>query len=137
MATWIIAAGVGIYLLRTWIANGGLRKEQGNRSSRFPPALILSHGGLAAAGLVIWIVYVYGGSDVLAWTVLFGLIPVAVLGSTMFGLWLLAGHKQPRGHHAYQPRHAAEDTFPPPAVLGHGLFAVVTVVLVLLTTLRM
>jgi hypothetical protein len=34
------------------------------------------------------------------------------------------------------PRHAAEDHFPPPAVLGHGVFAVATVALVLMTALR-
>jgi hypothetical protein len=32
--------------------------------------------------------------------------------------------------------HAAEDHFPPPAVLAHGLAAVTTVVLVLLTALQ-
>jgi hypothetical protein len=65
-------------------------------------------------------------------------MPVAVLGATMFGLWLRGGRQ--RGRHAYvptyAPRHAAEDHFPPPAVLGHGVFAVATVVLVLLTALR-
>jgi len=60
----------------------------------------------------------------------------AVLGFTMFGLWLRAGHGKPRGRHAYLPRHAAEDHFPPPAVLGHGVFAVATVVLVLFTAIR-
>jgi hypothetical protein len=54
----------------------------------------------------------------------------------MFGLWLRAGRGRRRGRHAYTPRHAAEDHFPPPAVLGHGLFAVATVVLVLLSAVQ-
>jgi hypothetical protein len=58
---------------------------------------------------------------------------VAVLGATMFGLWLRRGST--RGRHA-AGRHAAEDHFPPPAVLAHGLVAVTTVVLVLLTALQ-
>jgi hypothetical protein len=34
------------------------------------------------------------------------------------------------------PRHAAEDHFPPPAVLAHGLFAVATVVLVVVSAVQ-
>jgi hypothetical protein len=53
----------------------------------------------------------------------------------MFGLWLRAGHGRPRGRHVAGPRHAAEDHFPPPAVIVHGVFAVSTVALVLVTAL--
>lgn len=134
--TWILAAVVGLYLLRTWIANGGLQTAEGERPSRFAPVLILGHGGLAATGLAVWIGYVAAGLDPVAWSAFAILLPVAALGSTMFGLWLRSGHGRRRGRHAYTPRHAAEDHFPPPAVLGHGLFAVTTVVLVLLTALR-
>lgn len=134
MTTWLLAALVGLYLLRTWISNGGLRKTQGERPSRFAPLLILGHGGLAASGLAVWIGYLVAGRDAVAWFAFVILLPVAVLGATMFGLWLRSGRS--RGRHAYTPRHAAEDNFPPPAVLGHGLFAVATVVLVLLTALQ-
>jgi hypothetical protein len=118
------------------VTNGGLQLRRSPQRSRFAPPLILSHGGLAASGLAVWIAYLLGGPVVLAWTALAVLVPVAGLGATMFGLWVSAGHGQPRGRHAYAPRHAAEDHFPPSAVLGHGLFAVTTVVLVLLTALR-
>jgi hypothetical protein len=64
------------------------------------------------------------------------LLPVATLRSTMFGLWLRSGRARSPSRHAYTPRHAAKDHFPPPAVLGHGLFAVATGVLVLLTALQ-
>ena len=129
--TWLLTALVGIYLLRTWIVNGGLRARTAAESSRFKPVLIFGHGGLAATGLVVWIVYLFVGAP-LAWIAVAVLVPVAGLGFTMFGLWLRA-RAQVRGRHAYVPRHAAEDNFPPPAVLAHGLFAVTTVVLVLLT----
>lgn len=133
--TWLLAALVGLYLLRTWIVNGGLRRDQAERPSRFAPPLILGHGGLAASGLVVWIVYLVADLDPIAWCAFAVLVPVAALGSTMFGLWLRSGSARRRGKHAYVPRHAAEDHFPPPAVLGHGVFAVTTVVLVLLTAL--
>jgi manganese efflux pump family protein len=136
LVTWLLAALVGLYLLRTWVAKGGLRTRNAERSSRFAPMLILGHGGLAASGLGVWIGYLAVGAIPIAWAAFAILIPVATLGATMFGLWLRAGHGRVRGRHTYAPRHAAEDHFPPPAVLGHGAFAVTTVVLVLLTALR-
>ena len=135
LATWVLAALLGGYLFATWVANGGLRRRDGERPSRFAPPLIFGHAGLAATGLVVWIVYLVLGRSTLAWSALGVLVLVATLGGTMFGLWLRAGHGQPRGRHAAGPRHAAEDHFPPPAVLVHGLFAVSTVALVLVTAL--
>jgi hypothetical protein len=136
LITWLLAALMGGYLLATWIANGGLRRRGGAQPSRFAPQLILGHGGLAAVGLVIWVVYLVAATSVLAWAALADLVLVAVLGATMFGLWLKTGHGRSRGRHASVPRHAAEDHFPPPAVLTHGLFAVTTVGLVLVTALQ-
>jgi hypothetical protein len=133
LVTWILAAVVGAYLLRTWLVNGGWRTRHEVQRSRFAPALIFGHGGLAATGLVVWISYLVVDAHALAWVAWVVLLPVAGLGFTMFGLWIRAGHGKPRGRHAYVPRHAAEDHFPPPAVLTHGAFAVATVVLVLLT----
>jgi hypothetical protein len=136
LVTWLLAALVGFYLLRTWIVNGGLRSGQPERPSRFAPALIFGHGGLAASGLGVWIGYLAADTDSVAWCAFAVLLPVAALGATMFGLWLRAGRGRKLGRHAYAPRHAAEDNFPPPAVLTHGIFAVTTVVLVLLTALQ-
>ena len=133
LVTWILAALVGAYLLRTWLVNGGWRTRHESQRSRFAPALIFGHGGLAATGLAVWIGYLTLDAAPLAWVAWAFLLPVAGLGFTMFGLWIRAGHGKPRGRHAYVPRHAAEDHFPPPAVLTHGAFAVATVVLVLLT----
>jgi hypothetical protein len=136
LVTWVLAALVGGYLLATWIANGGLRPRVGGASSRFAPQLVFGHGGLAATGLVVWVCYLAVSASVLAWAALADLVLVATLGATMFGLWIRAGHGAPRGRHAAGPRHAAEDHFPPPAVLSHGVFAVATVVLVLVTALQ-
>jgi hypothetical protein len=133
LVTWLLAALMGGYLLRTWLVNGGWRTRHEVQRSRFAPTLILGHGGLAASGLAVWILYLIIDAVPLAWVAVVVLLPVAALGFTMFGLWVRAGHGKPRGRHAYVPRHAAEDHFPPPAVLTHGVFAVATVVLVLLT----
>jgi hypothetical protein len=136
LVTWVVAALIGSYLLATWIANGGLRPRGDDQRSRFAPQLIFGHGGLAATGLAVWITYLVVGNGALAWSALAILALVATLGATMFGLWLRANHSQPGGRHSAGPRHAAEDHFPPPAVMVHGLFAVTTVALVLVTALR-
>jgi hypothetical protein len=133
---WILAATMGGYLLATWFLNGGLRRGAEGRRSRFAPPLILGHGGLAAVGLGIWITYLVMATSALAWAALADLVVVAVLGSTMFGMWLKSGRGRSRGRHAAVPRHVAEDHFPPPAVVAHGLFAVTTLALALVSALR-
>jgi hypothetical protein len=136
LVTWLLAALVGAYLLRTWVVNGGWHRRPGGQRSRFSPLLIFGHAGLAASGLLVWVWYNVAHDLPLAWVTVGVLVPVATLGFTMFGLWIRAGHGQPRGRHAFVPRHAAEDHFPPPAVLSHGVFAVATVALVLASVLR-
>ena len=51
-------------LLTIWVSRGDMRQREGGR---IRPALILSHFGLAAIGLVLWIMYVVNDSDTLAW----------------------------------------------------------------------
>ena len=135
LITWLLTASFGAYLLRTWVTHGGLPSRRRAQETRFSPILILGHGGLAASGLLVWIGYLLAGGVQVAWAAFAVLLMVVPLGATMFGLWIRAGHGRPRGKHAFRPRHAAEDHFPPPAVLGHGVLAVTTVVLVLLTAL--
>ena len=129
LITWLLTAGGGFYLLYTWISKGG----PGNRStSRFPPALIFGHFGLAAAGLVLWIIYVIVDSDTLAWIALILLVPVALLGFTMLARWLPTY----RARATAVGDGPAERHFPVATVGAHGLLAVVTVVLVLLAALE-
>lgn len=137
LITWLIAAAGGVYMLAGWVARGGTRDPQ---ASRFSPMLILSHFILAVAGLVIWIIYVVAESDALAWIALILLVPVAVLGFTMFALWLPTYRARAQvgtgGESAGSTGSAAAEAKFPVAVVGaHGLFAVATVVLVLLAAL--
>jgi len=122
LITWILAAGGGFFMLGQWIARGGAR---GTATTNFPPAVIFGHFLLAAAGLVVWIVYLVAKTDALVWVAFALLLPVAVLGLVMFLRWWpgRAGST------------TVESRFPQPVVFAHGLFAVTTVVLVLLTGL--
>ena len=134
LVTWVLTAGGGFVLLGTWLARGGQR--QGS-ASRFPPALIFGHFLLAAAGLVVWIIYLATDSGALAWVAFADLLVVAVLGFTMLARWLqerrvpaTAGAGSRSG--AERP---AEQHFPVVVVVLHGLLAATTLVLVLLVAL--
>lgn len=136
LIAWVVTALGGFYLLGTWIQRGGIRQQQSG-TSRLPAPVIFGHFALAAIGLVVWIVYVVADKDALAWTAFGLLLPVALLGFTMLARWIPV-HRE-RSAAAAAPGAEgtvpAERHFPLAVVLAHGLFAVVTLVLVLLTAL--
>jgi hypothetical protein len=125
LVAWLVTAVGGFVLLGTWITRGG------TRTSHFPPALIFGHFALAAAGLVVWIVYLIADATALAWIAFVLLVPVAALGFTMLVRWLPTY----RARSADTTDAPAERHFPVAVVAGHGVLAVVTVVLVLLAAL--
>lgn len=133
LVTWIATAGFGFAMLSIWLARGGMRTQQAG--SRIRPPLILSHFLLAAAGLVLWIVYLAVDAEALVWIAFAALAIIAVLGWSMFAVWWRA--RQPVaevvGHLA--PDARPEDHFPKAVVGVHGLLAVTTVVLVFLTAI--
>jgi hypothetical protein len=147
---WIVTAGGGFYLLGTWIAKGGHRGQ-----SNFPPPLILGHFVLAAAGLVVWIAYVATDSGAAGWIAFVLLALVALLGFTMFARWIPTyrsgrtpapaasnGSASGRGTSNVATAPAAtavaraERHFPLAIVVGHGLLAATTLVVVLLAVLE-
>ncbi|MCM6772712.1 hypothetical protein NDR87_06395 [Nocardia sp. CDC159] len=124
---WLLTAFGGFVLLGMWAAKGGAR--QGG-STHLPPPVVFGHFLLAAAGLVVWIIHLVVDSTALAWTAFALLLPVALLGFFMFFRWLPTYRGRAAGAEGPAERH-----FPLPAVAAHGIFAVATVVLVLLTAL--
>jgi hypothetical protein len=135
LIAWLITAGGGFVLLSIWLMRGGMKQQQ-EAGNRIRPPLILSHFLLAAGGLVIWIIFLISDNDALAWIAFAILAVVAVLGFTMFAIWLR--RRQARtggGAEIATPGVPAEQHFPVAVVGLHGLLAVTTVVLVLLTAL--
>src|SRR5215216_1171305 len=92
LITWVITAGGGFVLLSIWLMRGGMRQQQ-EAGNRIWPPLILSHFLLAAGGLVVWIIYLVADKDALAWIALVVLGIVALLGFTMFAVWLRVRQK--------------------------------------------
>jgi hypothetical protein len=141
LVAWVITALGGFVMLGQWISRGGLRQQR-NGATRFPAALVFSHFGLAAVGLVCWIAYLLIGTQQLAWVAFVLLILVALLGFIMLARWIpvyrgavTAGAPRASASTGSGSVEAvpAERHLPVPVVVAHGLFAVVTVVLVLLT----
>ena len=126
LIAWIVTAGGGFVLLGTWLARGG------TRNSRLPAPVVFGHFGVAAAGLVLWIIYLVADTDLLAWIAFALLVVVALLGFTMFARWLPTYRARATAAGADAP---AERGFPVVVVGAHGLLAVVTVVLVLIAAL--
>lgn len=128
LITWLVTAVLGFTMLGLWVARGGLRAVRAGAGagapSRFAPGLVFSHFLLAAAGLVVWIVYLVADAEALTWVAFGLLLVVAILGDVLFVRW-------------YKGRGSgsAESGLPKPVVYAHGLFAVTTVILVLLTAL--
>jgi hypothetical protein len=132
LISWIVTAAGGFVLLGLWVQHGGMQQTDPGR--KIKPPLILSHFGLAALGLVLWIIYVFTDTDALAWIALVILLLVAVLGLTMFWIWRQrrqAGAAAATGAGTGGP---AEQSFPVPIVAVHGLLGVTTLVLVCLAT---
>jgi hypothetical protein len=126
LVAWLLTAGGGFVLFGTWVARGGPQQAR-TGETKLPPALIGGHLALAAIGLVLWIVYVASDEDALAWIAFVLLLPVALLGFAMLFRWVT----ERRSVGPASP--AAEQRFPVPVVALHGVLAVTTVVLVLLS----
>src|SRR4051794_2053140 len=121
LVTWVITAGGGFVLLAIWLGRGGM-KQAAETGSRIRPPPIFSHFLLAATGLVLWIVYLVDDSSTVAWIAFALLLVVALLGFTMFGIWL----KRRSAGTAAGPDTPAEQHFPIAIVGLHGLLAATT-----------
>jgi hypothetical protein len=75
---------------------------------------------------------VFADSDALAWIAFVLLLIVAVLGFTMFAIWLQRRRPPVSSAGASAPTTPAEQHFPVPVVGLHGLLAATTLVLVFL-----
>jgi hypothetical protein len=132
LITWVLTAGGGFVLLSIWLARGGMQQQR-EGGSRIRPPLILSHFLLAAAGLVLWIIYLVDDKKALAWIAFAALVVVASLGFTMFAIWLRRRQARSAVAEAVSPSTPAEQHFPVLIVGLHGVLAATTLVLVFLT----
>jgi hypothetical protein len=141
LIVWVITALGGFGLLAIWLQRGGMSQaDQPGR--RIRPGLILTHMALAATGLVLWIIYLASDTRALAWIAFVLLLVVASLGFGMLALWLqrrqagAVATAGPPSSALAEGSTPAEQHFPVPIVAAHGLVAATTLILVLLTALK-
>ncbi len=121
LLAWVVTALGGASLLVQWLRHGGLHQREGIRAFR-----LFAHAGLAVVGVGLWIAFVVSDEGVLGWVAVGLLVAVALLGITMFAIWLRG---QNRREHTTVP---AETSFPLPVVLLHGVLGVSTLALAVL-----
>jgi hypothetical protein len=149
LLAWVVTLLGGLFLLAIWLIEYDPDFQRA-AATRLPVPVISGHALLAVAGLVVWVAYLITDDDDLAWATLAILTGVVGLGTTMAVRWIgvyratsrpvsakaLAGGS---GAGAAEERREVlvppERHFPVPVIIGHGIFAATTVVLVLLTTL--
>ncbi len=160
LLTWVLTAFGGLFLLAIWLIEYDPDFQRA-AATRLPVPVISGHAALAVCGLAVWVIYLVTGDDHFAWATLAILAAVVGLGVTMAIRWIgvyRTTAKPVRRERATVAVAAApgafaasvsavgsdrsreflvppERHFPVPVVIGHGVFAVTTVVLVLLTTL--
>ncbi|WP_214410675.1 hypothetical protein [Sphaerisporangium fuscum] len=122
LVTWVLTALGGFYMLGVWISRGGPRTQE----SRLPAPVAFGHLLLAATGLVLWILYLAFGDDVLARIALGLLVLIALLGFAMLARWIPV-------YRSRATSTAPERAIPVAVVAGHGLLAVATLVLVVIS----
>lgn len=131
LIAWLITVGLGSYMVRLWVSNGGLKAAG---STHFAPARVFTHLGLAVAGLIVWVIYVAAGGTVLAWIAFVDLVLVASLGGLLVNRWRTDGRAAIAGQSGSSPDLAEQHIQRTPVVL-HGVCASVTLILVLLAAL--
>ena len=146
--TWFITICFGLLLLGIWLVEYDRDGRRGG-ASRLPVPVISGHALLAVVGVPIWLVYIVTDERKLAWMATFILVGVALLGLTMIIRWIgvyraYRAVAEPAAvtvtsafgaMPAPAPASPPERNFPVAVVVCHGVFAVATVILVLLTTL--
>jgi hypothetical protein len=140
LITWITAAGGGLYLVSIWLIEYD-KEFQAAAATRLPPVVLASHVTLAGGGLLVWVGYLIVDAENLAWISVLTLVLAATLGIFMASRWVSV-YRESRAlklQAAIDGRPIGlgppERNFPLPVVIGHGLFAVTTIALVLLTAL--
>jgi hypothetical protein len=140
LITWFAAILLGLFMLAVWLIENDVT-DRVVAPSRLPVVIIFAHLSLAAAGLATWVVYLILGRTIFAWAAIGILGGIAVLGATMFLRWIPvyrgpAGSAGPVQPASGAPAVPAEGNFPVVVVAAHGLLAVSTLVLALLTALK-
>ena len=154
LLAWLATAASGALVLVRWLLAGGSPLRRTTNAA--PPVVILGHVGAGALGLVLWVSFMLSGAVALAWTALAILAPVSGLGMTVLLLGLpgpvrplietkaaetravgvrAVGGRASGGRAAGARVPGRRTRIPVLAIVGHGMFAVTALLLVLMATI--
>jgi manganese efflux pump family protein len=86
LIAWLLTASIGGYMLRTWVARGGLRRQRATGVG-VPPTVVFGHASAALTGLTVWISYLSSGWRPLAWVGVALVCTAICLGICTVTLW--------------------------------------------------
>jgi LmbE family N-acetylglucosaminyl deacetylase len=86
MVAWVLTASIGVYMLRTWVVRGGLRRQRATGVG-VPPAVVFGHAGAALTGLLVWLVFIRTGWVLLGWLGVTLIVAAIALGVSTVTLW--------------------------------------------------
>jgi hypothetical protein len=134
LATWMITIFGGLILLVIWIIEYD-NEFQSVAATRLPVPVISVHALLGMGGIMLWVSYLLLDQQRLAWATVAVLGVVAVLGLTMAARWIriYRAFAAPGPSLTRTKAVPAERNFPLAVVIAHGILAVTTVILVVLT----
>ncbi len=140
LISWLVTAFFALYLLAVWLIGYGVTGE-GAPASRLPTPVILGRVLFALTGVVFWVIHLLLDAGTQGWIAVGILAVIAALGLTMFTRWIPV-HRGVRGGRIGPGVPVGglrlplpSGSFPCLSVRAHGVLAVATVTLVLLTML--
>ncbi len=134
MYVWMGTILAGLLLIGIWIMEYD-REFQTAAETHLPVPVISAHALLGIGGLMLWIGYLLVDQDRLAYGAIAVLGTVALLGLIMAGRWIgvYRAYANPDRASGSTVTVPPERKFPVPLVVTHGLLAVTTIGLVVVT----
>ncbi len=86
LIAWLLTAGIGAYMLRTWVVRGGLRAQRATGVG-VPPAVVFGHASVALTGLAVWLSYLGTGWAPLSWLGVGFVATAIMLGICTVTMW--------------------------------------------------
>ena len=86
LIAWLLTMAAGGYMLLRFVTDGGLRRQRA-AGDRARPAVVLTHFGLASAGLLLWALYLATSWLAVAWVAVALLLLVIGFGMATLIVW--------------------------------------------------
>lgn len=89
LVSWLATEALGAFMVRSWIAGGGLRaaRQRPAKPEQMSLPILAGHAGLNAAGLLCWIVFLATAAKPAAWLAIVLMAPAIGLGISTVAIW--------------------------------------------------